>query len=620
MSIGKETYTQSFDESGKAIEPVEKTRDILTLYGHNGDPIQLAMKEWMEFENAYDPDFKLADNNPDHPEIPNYLEWNYSCYTSEMADKLTEIAAKYDLKLLEEWIPFQQYQSDIFFEETGIASFVLPDSGAKISHMAGMFFPPYNFRMEFTLKTEDLIALNSRIDYVHKDYFPRQILGGADLSQFTQWDHTAPDGTKLLLALGSKGQAYIIAERNNAMKIVSIEGNFSGSAYPSSDEIITKEQLEKVADVFDYSIQPGSIDRAAVQAKLDAAEAEHQAANTFVEPVYSGFADYVKRNYLRLDDKFQYTYYDITGDGEKELLIGSDGAFDVWLTMQDGEVKSVFKGITYLCEGGVMEDYSAYEIYEYHAYYAPISSTVIDSLDHTGDHGQMEQISRSGEQWFNQKIMDDRGYPKEITQEEAQSIIQKYHRIPLDWKPLMDYPLAEGYTLRDYLNEKDVRVSSSELRGIYSDYLKEQDAKGYMNYSHYRILDINGDGVEDLLLKGEDDSFVGHTDYYWIALTYRYGQILNMQIGDFYLCENGVLEFVETRHQDIGVEVSGHSFLRMDGFEQKNLGFAAYNKATASWWGDWHNEIPMTEDEANAILAKYPRIDQDMIPIADLLK
>ena len=142
-----------------------------------------------------------------------------------------------------------------------------------------------------------------------------------------------------------------------------------------------------------------------------------------------------------------------------------------------------------------------------------------------------------------------------------------------------------------------------------------------MNFSHYRILDINGDGVEDLLLKGEDDSFIGHTDYYWIALTYRYGQIVHVWMsGDFYLCENGVLEFVETRHQDMGVEVNGHRFIRMDGFEEKNLGFAAYNKATASWWGDWHNEIPMTEDEANAILAKYPRIDQGMIPIADLLK
>ena len=109
MSIGQETYTQSFDEKGKAIEPVEKTRDIITIYGHSGDAIQLALKEWYEFLETYDPDGALMDNNPDHPEIPNQYEYTYSCYTQEMVDKVNEIAGKYNLKLLEEWIPFQQY-------------------------------------------------------------------------------------------------------------------------------------------------------------------------------------------------------------------------------------------------------------------------------------------------------------------------------------------------------------------------------------------------------------------------------------------------------------------------------------------------------------------------------
>ena len=49
MSIGQETYTQTFDENGKAIEPVERTKDILTMYGHNGDPIQLALTEWFSY-------------------------------------------------------------------------------------------------------------------------------------------------------------------------------------------------------------------------------------------------------------------------------------------------------------------------------------------------------------------------------------------------------------------------------------------------------------------------------------------------------------------------------------------------------------------------------------------
>ena len=101
-----------------------------------------------------------------------------------------------------------------------------------------------------------------------------------------------------------------------------------------------------------------------------------------------------------------------------------------------------------------------------------------------------------------------------------------------------------------------------------------------------------------------------NTDFYWTALTYRYGHIEGFA-WDFYLCEDGVLECVGTRHDlGIGVEVTGHQFQRCIGFEKELLEFVAYNKATASWQGDWRNEVPMTEAEANAILAKYPRIDQ----------
>ena len=42
MSIGKETYTQRFDDKGKAIDPVEKSLDIITPYGRSGDAIPVS--------------------------------------------------------------------------------------------------------------------------------------------------------------------------------------------------------------------------------------------------------------------------------------------------------------------------------------------------------------------------------------------------------------------------------------------------------------------------------------------------------------------------------------------------------------------------------------------------
>lgn len=617
MSIGKETYTQHFDDTGKLIEPTEKERDIITLYGHSGDPIQLALTEWFAFLDTYDPEGKLADNNPDHAEIPNQYEFTYHCHTQEMAEKVDEIAQKYNLKLLEEWIPFQQWHSDIFYSESNVASFLLPDSGAKVSNLSGMCYPPYNLDMDLKLKVPGMdVAQFITILYARKDYFPGGFPGSADLSEYQQWDYTAADGTPLLLALNTKGQSYIIAQPGNAMMVIFVDGNYSGSAYPTAEEVITKEQLEAVADCFDYSIRPEITDREKVVQLLAEADAAHEAENAYVPETFGSFVEYLKADILVPKPELQYTFYDLTGDGVEELLYGSNGAFDKWLTVRDGEVMPQWIVPTYLCEGGVMEVYDEFEIWENHKYIAPKNDTAVDDFD--SPRTIITYLKRTRDQW-TVSPGGDPSLVEDITAEEAQAIIAKYPRVELKWKPLMDYPISEEQTLGEYLEEKDVRVSDAELRDIYRNTLLEMEN---MHYSHYRILDINGDGVDDLLLKGEDDALIGKTDFYWIALTYRYGRVEGFA-SDFYLCEDGVLEKCEDRHRfenDLPIELNGHQFLRCHGFQDEYLEFVAYNKSTASWQGDWHNEIPMTEEEAQEILAKYPRIDQGMRPIEELLE
>ena len=620
MSVGKETYTQTFDDSGKAIEPVEKERDVLTLFGHSGDPIQLATKEWFDFLKTYDPDGALMDNNPDHPEIPNQYEYTYSCYTQEMVDKVDEIAEKYGLKLLEEWIPFQGGQSDIFLEESGAGSLVLQDSGAEITGLSGMFYPPHNFDVDVEVKLEGMdTKLWATVLYARKDYFPKDYAGGIDLSLYKQWDFTAADGTSLLLALSSKGQGYIIADLSNAMMILYVDGNFSGSAYHTAEEIMTKEQLEMVADVFDYSIQPQILDREAVMEKLAESDAAHDAETAYEPETYTNFSEVLISRYVLPNNRAQYTFFDLTGDGVEELLLDEDGdgAIDEWHTIQDGEVQWFWGNNTFLCNGYVLEQYlpdSERDDYAQYYYRKADSDTAWMDLDYESMGEWIGGLSLIGGKWT---FMPEFNSPdtEEVTEEEALSFMAQYPRISLDWKSVMNYPLSEDQTLSDYLNEKDVRVSDAELLDLYKTYLNEREN---MHYSHYRILDINGDGVDDLLLKRENDALLGNTDYYCLALTYRYGIVTGFA-SDFYLCEDGVLEHVDTRHAGgFGVEKDGHEFLRCDGLETEVLDFVAYNKSTASWQTDWWDNIPITEEEANAILAKYPRIDQGMRPISEL--
>lgn len=603
MSIGKASYTQRFDDKGKAIDPVEKSVDIITPYGRSGDAIQQALKEWYEFQESYDPDGALLTDEPDIPDIPNQYEYTYSCYTQEMVDKVNEIAAKYDLKLLEEWIPFQRYQSDIFLEETGIQSLLLPDSGAQITGMAGMLYPPYNFSMEFNLVTENAGILMTSYGYARKDYFPRAFPGGMDIDAYEQWDHTTPDGTKVLLALSGKGQGEIIAEQENAMIMISIDGNraTSHTNYPDASEVMTKAELESIADQFDYSIQPKEVDRAVVEEKLAVAEEAYQAEHAYVPETYADFSDYLKKSVYIPDESRQYAFSDLTGDGVDELLLGRDGAFFYWLSMENGEVVENVYGDTYLCKGNILEQYEAPDMYwdiERHTYVKP---------ENGGCGDKIVAVERVGNQWYRSYDIYERD-KTEISQDEAATIMAKYPRIQLDWKPLIDYPLDEsGLTLGSYLKAKDVQPSDDELLQIYKDCLSRQDSF----YTHYRIMDINGDGVKDLLRSGDGDQ-------YWDIVTYRYGNLQLLPTTGFYLCENNVMEQIELFNRDEGVEIEGTRFLRCNGFEQETLDFVAYNKATASWQSDYFG-TPMSEADAKAILARYSRVDQGMQPISQLL-
>ena len=216
-------------------------------------------------------------------------------------------------------------------------------------------------------------------------------------------------------------------------------------------------------------------------------------------------------------------------------------------------------------------------------------------------------MKREGNQWYRSHDIYERD-KTEISQDEAAAIMAKYPRIQLDWKPLMDYPLDEsGLTLGSYLKAKDVQPSDDELLRIYKDCLSRQDSF----YTHYRIMDINGDGVKDLLRSGDGDQ-------YWDIVTYRYGNLQLLPTMGFYLCENNVMEQIELFNKEEGVEIAGTSFFRCNGFQQEMLDFAAYNKATASWQSDYYG-TPMSEADAKAILAKYSRVDQGMQPISQLL-
>ena len=267
FSMGQFTYTQEYDNQGNTIEPTEKTVDSLSQ-GKRGEAISEAQKEWFAFLDTYDPNGEFSTNDDAIDEIPDNYEYNYGCYTREMMDQLDAIVQKHNLKLLDTRIGFQSDQANVILEATGIDSLLRENSCVKIKQMAGMFYPPCNLRILCTLDSGDG-RYDSTVRYDNLEYFPHDNIAAMDLDTTQQWAYTSADGTPLLLGLSQDGKAVIIADFPDAVMSIAIDGSAD-----ETTETMSKEKLEKIADSFDYRIKPQNVDRAAVEQRMQEAEAK----------------------------------------------------------------------------------------------------------------------------------------------------------------------------------------------------------------------------------------------------------------------------------------------------------------------------------------------------------
>lgn len=236
------------DERGVVVPGEYEYKDFVSLSGWGDAPESKALAEWRAFLDGYDQDGAIIARIGNEPTGFEERYGNYLVYTQEMADRLEEIIAKYDLKLhqwMEVVLPeiwpaavgsfFKEnvapYSGYIY--ENGTFRF---DGAAELGAGELKGYGPIEYQFSRSVKgTFDDVALNI-----------------GDLGDFEEWGYRAADGMSVTLGLGERNRSLILADLGDSFVLVNVLAGRQGDDVFSSGPI-GREELEELADSFFYS-------------------------------------------------------------------------------------------------------------------------------------------------------------------------------------------------------------------------------------------------------------------------------------------------------------------------------------------------------------------------------
>lgn len=421
--------TQNAEEIG--------TISLISLQNIN----QPALTEWLDYLESYDVDGSLmAANDNNESGIPEPYNLVYNCYTWDMVEKLDEIAERYNLQLLSQDVSLQAYAHNVLYNALSFESIVKEDVDFGVEFLDSSFYleGTFSVSMLINLPNEaDEILVNLR--YSKKDYFDPVVGAVGDIDRYEQWHYTQADGVDLLLAVDDK-TARIYADLPDAF--VSIH-----------TDTLSKDNLEQLAEVFDFTIKPQSVTIEEVDELLQTAENNH---NDLIakqqERLYgSGYSEYVKQLVEKYEDSplgiesMTYALYDINGDEMEELIVCNYDALIAIISTKSGESFHYFDANNLpafrfnICKNNVIEVYDSYEaegiLFEFNYFYfhADIDgASFITGLYKDQNAGWSQYLEFPEPDPSTHKL-------KAITDQEAQNIQSSYEPVELDMKPITDF-------------------------------------------------------------------------------------------------------------------------------------------------------------------------------------
>ncbi len=435
LELGTQTIPLPTDASQDGTAPTETEMQltVFSLQGIEGAPNYQANQEWLAFIQSYTPsggDYWDSD--------PAY--WAYSVQDQTMVDKLDEICAKYGLSVIgKPW--HEQIDCNQFLPLLGVDSLLKPDCAASLSIPAGRYFPGGSFTIYGTLNLGDAAEMFT-YQCVKKDVF-YDVFGYTNPDIVSERNYTTSDGVPLLFLESEQG-GMILADREDCFLSLSItlDGNVS---------------LEKIAECFDFTISPQAPDPIAADAREqtsnDVINSMSGDPNICRRPTYGEYVQDVlnacerDKSWYAENPEFTppeitYAFYDADGNGTQELLMLYNGYICSIVGMKDGVTD---EGKTYHLlpyedhvfiewpEGAdVLGDYW-YDIFRFANNDDPVFSTpkerIIVRLKKKAD----------GTWWRTSSTDRYAEYDTQLTEGEAQALLNSYKPITLETHPLSEF-------------------------------------------------------------------------------------------------------------------------------------------------------------------------------------
>lgn len=208
----------------------------LSLSGYINTPESQGLAEWNDFLTSYDPDGAILNvvGNYTDPALAKYR--CYLVYTQEMADKLEEIAGKYDLTLhtwnhvVEDQEKWRSLLGDFLGKNTAYSGRIYEDG---TFHYDGYLIANSGTQLDYQFRRSVKGALNDV-------YLPVD-----DLSAYEEWYYKTDEGWEITLDLGPD-RGFLLADLGDSFLFVHVlEGANLG---------VTKQDMKDLADSFDFSL------------------------------------------------------------------------------------------------------------------------------------------------------------------------------------------------------------------------------------------------------------------------------------------------------------------------------------------------------------------------------